>query len=65
MALRSYLVSEVTQDFADGLLTRREAVHRLALLGTSLTAATALLAACGNGGRDGRRLLCGGLLVSG
>jgi carboxymethylenebutenolidase len=50
MALRSYLVGEVTQDFADGLLTRREALRRLALLGVSLNSATALLAACGDGG---------------
>jgi carboxymethylenebutenolidase len=52
MALRSYLVGEVTEDFADGLLTRREALRRLALLGVSLNAATALLAACGDAGED-------------
>jgi carboxymethylenebutenolidase len=50
MALRDYLMGEVTQDFADGLLTRREALHRLAMLGVSLSGATALLAACGDGG---------------
>jgi carboxymethylenebutenolidase len=50
MALHSYLVGEVTQDFADGLLTRREALRRLSLLGLSLTGATALLAACGDDG---------------
>jgi carboxymethylenebutenolidase len=53
MALRGYLVGEVTQDFADGLLTRREALRRLVLLGVSLNAATALLAACGDGGGEG------------
>jgi carboxymethylenebutenolidase len=50
MALRNYLVGEVTEDFADGLLTRREALRRLTLLGLSLSSATALLAACGDGG---------------
>jgi carboxymethylenebutenolidase len=50
MALRSYLVTEVTEDFADGLLTRREALRRLVLLGLSVNAAAAVLAACGDGG---------------
>ncbi|HEX2043175.1 MAG TPA: dienelactone hydrolase family protein [Acidimicrobiales bacterium] len=50
MALRDYLAGEVAQDFADGLLTRREALRRLGLLGLSLTGASALLAACGDGG---------------
>jgi len=50
MALRSYLVGEVTQDYADGLLTRREALRRLGLLGLSLSGAMSLLAACGDGG---------------
>lgn len=50
MALRSYLVGEVTEDFSDGLLTRREALRRLTLLGLSVSSATALLAACGDGG---------------
>jgi carboxymethylenebutenolidase len=50
MALRNYLVGEVTEDFVDGLLNRREALHRLTLLGLSASSATALLAACGGGG---------------
>jgi carboxymethylenebutenolidase len=50
MALRSYLVGEVTEDFIDGLLSRREALRRLTLLGLSVSSATALLAACGDGG---------------
>ena len=50
MALRSYLVGEVTEDFSDGLLSRREALRRLSLLGLSMSSATALLAACGDGG---------------
>jgi carboxymethylenebutenolidase len=49
MALRNYLVGEVAEDFADGLLGRREALRRLGLLGLSLSSATALLAACGDG----------------
>jgi carboxymethylenebutenolidase len=49
MALRDYLIGEVTQDYADGLLTRREAMRRLGLLALSVTAASAALAACGNG----------------
>jgi carboxymethylenebutenolidase len=47
MALRSYLREEIAQDFADGYLTRREAMRRLGLLGLSVTGAAALLAACG------------------
>ena len=52
MALRDYLVGEVTEDFADGLLTRRETLRRLSLLGISVSSATALLAACSNGGGE-------------
>ena len=48
MALRDYLVGEIAEDRADGLLTRREALRRLALLGLSFPAASALLAACGD-----------------
>ena len=50
MALRNYLVGEVTEDFVDGLLSRREALRRLTLLGLTLSSATALLAACSDGG---------------
>jgi carboxymethylenebutenolidase len=52
MALRNYLVGEVAEDFADGLLSRREALRRLGLLGLSMSSATALLAACGDGGGE-------------
>jgi carboxymethylenebutenolidase len=38
MALRSYLATEVALDHADGLLTRREALHRLGLLGLTTAA---------------------------
>ncbi len=50
MALNDYLTSEVTTDFADGLLTRREALRRLVLLGVGVTSAGALLAACAGDG---------------
>jgi carboxymethylenebutenolidase len=53
MALREYLIGEVTQGYADGLLTRREALRRLGLLALSSSAAAATLAACGDGGGDG------------
>ena len=49
MALTDYLVGEVSEDFADGHLTRREALRRLVLLGLSVSSASALLAACGGG----------------
>ena len=52
MALRNYLVGEVAEDFADGLLHRREALRRLGMLGLSVSSATALLAACGDGGGE-------------
>ena len=52
MALREYLTSEVTADFSDGLLTRREALRRLVLLGVTATSAGALLAACGGSDDD-------------
>jgi carboxymethylenebutenolidase len=55
MALRNYLVGEVAEDFVDGLLSRREALRRLTLLGLSVSSATTLLAACGepSGGGSG------------
>jgi carboxymethylenebutenolidase len=52
MALRNYLVGEVAEDFVDGLLSRREALRRLGLLGLSMSSATSLLAACGDGGGE-------------
>jgi carboxymethylenebutenolidase len=53
MAMREYLAEEVALDYADALVTRREALRRLALLGLSAGAAVALLAACGDDGGDG------------
>ena len=45
MAFRPYLVEEIALDCAEGLLSRREALRRLALLGVSGATAAALLAA--------------------
>jgi carboxymethylenebutenolidase len=44
--LRRYIAEEIATDHVDGLLTRREAMRRLALLGLGTAAATALIAAC-------------------
>jgi dienelactone hydrolase len=46
--LQCYLAEEVAEDHADGIITRREAMRRLGLLGPGATAATTLLAACGS-----------------
>ncbi|HUR72981.1 MAG TPA: dienelactone hydrolase family protein [Sporichthya sp.] len=50
MAMKEYLVGEVTEEYAEGLVSRREAIRRLGLLGVGLPGATALLAACGGDG---------------
>jgi carboxymethylenebutenolidase len=56
MALRGYAAEEVALDYADALITRREALRRLSLLGLGTGAAAALLAACGgDGGGGGKR----------
>jgi carboxymethylenebutenolidase len=59
--LQRYLAEEVAEDHADGIITRREAMRRLGLLGVGATAASAMLgasaagAAGGGSGRTGRR----------
>jgi len=63
--IRRYLAEEVAEDLADGIITRREAVRRLGLLGVTGAAATGLLVsfatgeaaagAVGTDGRDSRR----------
>jgi carboxymethylenebutenolidase len=54
--LQRYLAEEVAEDHADGILTRREAMRRLGLLGVTGAAATALLAAfTPEAGASGRR----------
>lgn len=50
--LERYVAEEIATDHIDGLLTRREAMRRLALLGLSTTAASALIAACSNEDTD-------------
>jgi len=49
---KRYLAEEVALDHVGGQLTRREALRRLGMMGISLTAASALLAACGDDGDD-------------
>lgn len=44
--LQRYIAEEIATDHVDGLLSRREALRRLALLGVGTAAATALFAAC-------------------
>jgi carboxymethylenebutenolidase len=44
--LHKYLTEEIAIDHRDGILSRREALHRLGLLGVTAVAATSLLAAC-------------------
>jgi carboxymethylenebutenolidase len=48
-AFQRYLAEEVAIDHADGMISRREALRRLGLLGLGVPAASALLA-CGGGG---------------
>lgn len=49
MALRRYLAEEIALDCQEGLLTRREAMRRLGLLGLTAAASSALLASCSPG----------------
>ena len=51
--LQRYIAEEIATDHVDGLLSRREALRRLALLGVGTTAAGALIAACGDRRRAG------------
>jgi carboxymethylenebutenolidase len=50
MALHDYLAGEVGEDWADGIISRREALRRLALLGLTVGSAVALLEACASAG---------------
>lgn len=45
--LQRYIAEEIATDHVDGLLTRREALRRLGLLGMTTTAAAALITSCG------------------
>ena len=42
--IQKYLAEEVAEDLADGIITRREAMRRLGLMGLSASAASGLLA---------------------
>ena len=42
----SYLTEEVVEDYADGIISRREALRRLGMLGVAATVAGPILAAC-------------------
>lgn len=44
--LQRYIAEEIATDHVDGLLSRREAMRRLGLLGVSAAAASALIASC-------------------
>ncbi|MCG7596498.1 dienelactone hydrolase family protein [Mycobacterium sp. PSTR-4-N] len=44
--LQRYIAEEIATDHVDGILSRREALRRLALLGMSAAGASALIAAC-------------------
>jgi carboxymethylenebutenolidase len=50
--IERYLVEEVAVDHADGIITRREALRRLALMGMGAAAAATLLAACSKSGNN-------------
>ena len=49
---REYLAGEVAEDHSLGLMTRREALRRLGMMGFSVAGAAALLAACGGSDDD-------------
>jgi carboxymethylenebutenolidase len=44
--LQRYIAEEIATDHVEGLMSRREAIRRLALIGVGATAAAALIAAC-------------------
>lgn len=46
--LQRYIAEEIATDHVDGLLSRREALRRLALMGMGTAAASALIGACGD-----------------
>lgn len=50
--MQRYIAEEIATDHVDGLLSRREALRRLGLLGLGTAAATALIAACGQNQQD-------------
>jgi carboxymethylenebutenolidase len=47
--IQRYLREEVVEDYADGIINRREALRQLGLLGVAAAVAVPLLAACAGG----------------
>jgi carboxymethylenebutenolidase len=47
-----YLTEEVVEDYSDGIISRREALRRLGMLGVAVAVAVPLLAACDASGQD-------------
>lgn len=58
--LQQYLAEEVAEDHVDGIITRREAIRRLGLLGVGATAASAMLAAEAVAHKEGKKSGGGG-----
>jgi carboxymethylenebutenolidase len=52
--VRGYLAEEIALDHADGLLSRRDALRTLVLMGFTVGAASALLSGCGGAGAPPR-----------
>ncbi|MFE3188863.1 dienelactone hydrolase family protein [Nocardia sp. NPDC059240] len=50
--LQRYIAEEIATDHVEGLLSRREALRRLGLMGIGTPAAVALLAACGESAKQ-------------
>jgi carboxymethylenebutenolidase len=50
--LQRYIAEEIATDHVDGLMSRREAMRRLALIGVGAAAASTLIAACSKDGGD-------------
>jgi carboxymethylenebutenolidase len=48
--IQRYLAEEVVEDYADGVIDRREALRQLGLLGVAAVSAVGLLAACDSSG---------------
>src|SRR5688572_9752312 len=65
--LQRYLAEEIAVDHADGIISRREALRRLGLLGLGVTAASALLSAFApaKAGASARRTAAGPDVESG
>lgn len=52
--LQRYIAEEIATDHVEGLMSRREAIRRLALIGVGAAAATTLIAACSKDGEDAK-----------